>query len=106
MDHRVAKAINLMREAMTDQVSIQGLSRAVNLSPGRLREVFRRETGRSPIQYLRDLRLRRAEQLLRTTCLTIKEVAFSSGAKDFSHFVRDFKKKYGLSPRAFRARVN
>ena len=46
--------------------------------------------------------MQRAEKLLRTTFLSIKEVAFLSGMVDVSHFVRDFKKQYGSTPRQFR----
>ncbi len=44
-----------------------------------------------------------AEDLLRTTFLSIKQVAFDSGMKDVSSFVREFKKKHGLTPSEFRA---
>ena len=48
--------------------------------------------------------MQRAEQLLRRTFLSIKEVTFRSGMRDISHFVREFKKHYGVTPTEFRAR--
>ena len=88
---------------MADQISISALSKNVNLTPARLRELFKKETGRSPMQYLKDLRLREAEKLIGSTFLSIKEVAVLTGASDVSHFVRDFKTRYGSTPSEFRA---
>jgi transcriptional regulator GlxA family with amidase domain len=104
MDARVEVTIKMMHRSMADRVSLTLLSRSVNLSPGRLRELFKKETGRSPMQYLRGLRMQRAEHLLRSTFLSVKQVAFASGVKHVSSFVSDFKKRHGLTPSEFRAR--
>ncbi len=50
------------------------------------------------------LRVERAASLLGTSFLTIKEIAFQTGSGDISHFVRDFKKYYGVTPGEFRLR--
>jgi transcriptional regulator GlxA family with amidase domain len=103
-DARVRVVARSMEQFPARQHKIASLSKSVNLSPSRLGELFRKATGRSPIQYLRNIRIRHAEQLLRTTFLSIKEVAFRSGISDVSHFVRDFKRLYGFTPTEFRSR--
>ncbi len=95
----------MMRRGLADALSIQVLSKTVNLSSTRLRQLFKRETGRSPLQYLGDLRMEHAEHLLRNTFLSIKEVAFVCVVKDVSNFVRRFKRRRGLTPREFRTRM-
>lgn len=92
MDIRVTATINLMHEFLADPLSIRTLARNVNLSPTRLRQLFRKETGQSPMEYLNELRLRKAAQLLSSTFLTVKEVTWRTGIRDASHFVRGFKK--------------
>jgi len=103
MDARVEIIIYVMRQGLADQLSVGILSKQVNLSPARLQQLFKRETGRSPVQYLRSLRMQKAEQLLRSSFLSIKEIASRSGAGDVSHFARDFKKYFGLTPSGYRS---
>src|SRR5882724_9585079 len=105
MDARVERAIIVLHRSLRNQLSMCALSRSVNLSPSRLRQLFKLDTGRSPLQYLKELRVQHAEGLLRSTFLSVKEVAFVSGLKDISHFVRDFKKRHGVTPSEFRIRM-
>jgi|SRR5260370_9752257 len=102
MDVRVTAVMAVMRKSIGTELSVDVLSRKVNISPGRLRQLFKRETGQSPMQFLRKMRLQQVEQLLGSTYLSIKEIAFLSGFKDVSHFVRDFKKQHGVTPSTFR----
>jgi len=102
MDPRVRAVMSVMLRETAGRLSIEILSRDVNLSCNRLRQLFVKEIGVSPTQYLRYLRLFRAARMLRSTFLSVKEVAFLSGARDISHFVRDFKKQFGLTPSAYR----
>src|SRR5258707_2546977 len=104
MDSRVKAVIGAMSKLMGSRLSVRGLSGTVNLTPGRLRELFKKETGRSPLDYLKDLRMQRAAELLPGTFLSIKEVTFLIGVRDVSHFVRDFKKLHGITPSEFRGR--
>src|SRR5258708_7191037 len=88
---------------MADHLSIGSLAKNVNLSPSGLRQLFKRETGQSPMQCLKNLRMQHAEELVKNSFLSIKEITFLSGMKDVSHFVREFKKRYGVRPGELRA---
>ncbi len=104
MDQRVQKAIRLMQEDLRRKFIPGEIATAVNLSRAHLRYLFKAETGMSPAQYLRSLRMQEAGRLLETTFLSVKEVMHRIGVRDESHFTRDFKKVYGLSPAQYRAR--
>lgn len=104
LDLRVKAAIDILHESISEEVSVDYIARQVNLSPSRLRQLFARSVGRSPLQYLKALRIQRAEELLLTTFLSIKQVTHLAGMADVSHFVRDFKKRYGVTPSSFRGR--
>src|SRR6185503_9807176 len=82
-----------------------GLAALVNLSPSRFRHLFKQETGTTPAQYLKEFRLRKAEKMLRTTFLSVKQVLKHVGLGSNAHFVRDFRKMYGMTPTAYRRTV-
>ena len=56
-----------------------------------------------PAHYLRALRMEQAKTLLQTSRLTVKQIMTGVGVEDKSHFAREFKKAYGLTPSAYRA---
>jgi AraC family transcriptional regulator of arabinose operon len=106
MDARVKHVIELLNREPSRKHSEKTLSKRVNLSPARLRQLFTKDVGLSPIRYLKSLRMKRAAQLLRSSFLSIKEIAFETGSGDTSHFVRGFKVRYGLTPSQFRAKCD
>jgi AraC family transcriptional regulator of arabinose operon len=102
-DRRVRAIIREVSELVSfEREVIEALAMKVNLSPSRLRHLFRREIGMSIGQFVRRQRLERARGLLESTFLNIKEVASSVGVSDQSHFVKDFKRAYGMTPSQYR----
>ena len=104
MDPRIDKIKQLMRDNVQREWSLLELAQAVNLSIWRLSHIFVSEVGKSPMQYLRQLRMDRAKYLLETSFLSVKEIAHQVGLNDESHFVRDFKKIHGDAPTRYRLR--
>lgn len=102
MEPRIHRAINLMTADLRREIQIDKLAHTLNLSASRLCHLFKEETGLSPMQYLKAQRMQKAQELLQTTFLNVKEVLLKVGVKDESHFLRDFKKKFGLSPSQYR----
>ena len=102
MEHRVCQAIALAEKCLHKGWSAAKLAERVNLSPSRFHQLFKDEMGMPPARYLRQLRLERARLLLETTHLSVKQVMAGVGVSDESHFVRDFKKAYGLTPARYR----
>ncbi len=103
MDKRVEKIIQMMREDVRGELSLAEFAQSVNLSVWRLCHIFKSDVGMPPIRYLRLLRMERAKNLLESSFLSVKEIAFQVGLNDESHFVRDFKSTYGFSPALYRS---
>ena len=93
-----------MREEFRREPSLGEMAQFVNLSQSRLRYLFKREVGIAPGHYLRAFRLAHAKELLETTFLSVKEIISTIGVNDPSHFIREFKKTYGLTPAQYRLR--
>ena len=91
-----------MREDVSGELSLSEFAQSVNLSVWRLCHVFKTDVGMPPMRYLRLLRMERAKDLLESSFLSVKEIGFRVGLTDESHFVRDFKATYGLSPACYR----
>ena len=103
MDKRVEKIIQMMRADVRGELSLGEFAQSVNLSVWRLCHIFKSDVGMPPIRYLRLLRMERAKDLLESSFLSVKEIAYQVGLHDESHFVRDFKSTYGFSPALYRS---
>lgn len=74
------------------------------MTEGHLRRLFRAAFGRTPRQYLAELRVRRAEELLRTTDQSVKQAALHVGFTNLAVFRRVFKRVFGRTPQVISAR--
>jgi transcriptional regulator GlxA family with amidase domain len=104
MNSRVQKVVHLIQRELGRKVTLSEMAQAVNLSAAHLRTLFKSEIGMTPAQYQKKLRLLEARSLLESTFLNVQEIMIRVGLSDDSHFVRDFKKIYGLTPVQYRAR--
>jgi transcriptional regulator GlxA family with amidase domain len=103
MDSRLQIVIKLMQDQCHREISLSDLASSVDLSLSRLHHLFKAEVGTTPAHYLHSLRMERAEELLKLSHLNVKQILVRVGMNDRSHFDRDFKKIYGLTPMQYRA---
>ena len=102
MDRRIELVIARLEADASRAWDARTLGGLVNLSASRFRHLFKQETGTSAGQYLRELRFRKAQTMLRTTFLSLKQIADEVGLVSLSHFMKEFKKRYGMTPREYR----
>ena len=81
--------------------TVASLAAAVAMSPSHFAHSYRRHTGRSPMEAVRDERLALAVQLLRTTDLPVAQVASAVGYADPFYFSRVFRRHLGVAPSAY-----
>ncbi len=96
----------VLSEMNTPENIEEGLSaliRLSNFSHGHLCRIMKKELGITPTQYVTDLRLRYAANLLTTSDYDILSISVRLGFSSLSHFITIFKAKYGLSPSKFRS---
>jgi AraC family transcriptional regulator of arabinose operon len=104
-DQRIKSAIAIVENSnRPEALSVDRLAGSVKLSPSRFAHLFRAVTGHSPARYLKSVKLEKAAKLLATTGALVRDVAHRAGFSDRSHFVREFKRRYGVSPAQFRDR--
>lgn len=95
-----------LQHSFSSDYSVQELADRCHVSVGRFSMLFKARTGVSPQRYLIDLRLTRAQQLLRDTHLSIQQIAAAVGYGDAFYFSRLFRHHIGLSPSAFRKKAH
>jgi AraC family transcriptional regulator of arabinose operon len=105
MDRRIELVIAKLKTDPASAWDFAALAVLVNLSPSRFRHLFKQETGTTPAQYLKEVRLRRAAKLLRHSFLQIKQILKQVGLGSNAHFVHDFRKLYGMTPTAYRRTI-
>jgi two-component system response regulator YesN len=81
------------------------MAQSVNLSSAYFCYLFKSITGVPPAKYLKTLRMQQSTVLLATTFLSVKQIVRHVGLADDSHFVRDFKRIYGVTPSEYRSRA-
>jgi two-component system response regulator YesN len=105
--HHYAGVIQQAQEAMDcrymdAELSLNDVAAHVNLSPCHFSAVFSQETGQTFKEYLTEIRIKKAKELLRTTTLKTFEIADRVGYNDPHYFSHVFKKETGLTPSEFR----
>ena len=81
-----------------EPLTVGSLAREAGLSPQRFSAVFRRVCGKAPMNYVIDVRLDRASELLREGRLTVSQVAEYTGFSSVHYFSRVFRRRRGMTP--------
>ena len=102
----VTKAKNYIQEHYGFDISLDDVSREVNISPYYFSKLFKEESGENFIEYLTRTRIEKAKELLREGNLSIKEISSLVGYADPNYFSRLFKKQTEMTPREYRERNN
>ena len=86
-----------------DDITLNSVAASVNVSPNHFSSVFKAETGQTFIEFLTNVRIEHAKELLRSTSMKSSEIGFEVGYKDPHYFSFIFKKTCGLTPKEFRS---
>lgn len=100
--NQIQDAINFIRLNYKDKLTINTISQHASMSPFHFSRVFKKETGYSPYEYLTMIRLNKAKTLLKSTKMSIKEIANEVGYNSESNFVTNFKEHNKMTPTEFR----
>lgn len=101
-DEKLLKVLRAMEAHLETPLSRQRLADLANVSLRQLERSFRNHLGRGMHEHYLALRLRRSQQLLRDTSLSVVEVAVATGFASASQFARAFKRAFDVRPRDIR----
>lgn len=100
----VQTSVEYLEKNYTQSLSLEELAGLVNYSKSHFCYLFKAVTGMTYIEYLHDLRIRRAKQLLAQTDKTVTDISYAVGYNTISHFNKHFKQVAGVTPSQYRSR--
>lgn len=100
--HRLRPALDYMEAHFTEPLSLEKIADALNVCPDHAIRMFKKITNKTPIRYLRDLRLTEGMKLLAETDYSVEEIAVRCGFNDANYFGKAFKDMVNRTPLAYR----
>lgn len=89
---------------MSDEISLNTIAAEVGISPSYFSSIFSKEMGKTFVEYLTEIRMDRAKELLMCSSMKTSEIGYEVGYKDPHYFSYIFKKTQNCTPKEFRAR--
>lgn len=103
----IQKAIEIVEKNIDNtEFSVEELSHELNMSRVNLYKKLLSLTGKTPIEFIRIIRLKRAAQLLRESQLTVSEIAYKVGFNNPKYFTKYFKEEFGVLPSVYAQQAN
>lgn len=101
----VQKALEYIAKAYREPISLAHVAAHVGLSASRLAHLVKSFTGKTVLEVIRQVRLRRAQELLDQTAMSCAEIAYEVGFGDQSYFIQHFRRQTGMTPTRYRRRL-
>lgn len=101
-DEQLGSVVDVVLAHPEKAHSLDSLAELAGMSRSTFTDHFRKAFGRSPMDFVREVRLQRGARLLRTTDLSVKQIARRVGVHSRSHFTQAFSDLYGVSPKRYR----
>lgn len=102
LDTQINKAKILILENLTNNISLEKIASEVNMSYSSFRKIFKEYTGFSPAKYIQEKKLQKAKDLLSSTDLAVKEIAYVLNFDSVAYFSSIFREKTGFTPLQYR----
>ena len=101
-DPRIQVVVDYLTPHLNEPFTIQSLSEMAQVSQTSFRRLFKAHTGKSPSDYIRELRMTSAARMLLTSDREIAEIGYQVGFSDANYFSRTFRQVFGVSPHQYR----
>lgn len=101
-NYMIDKAKRIIETKFGEEVTLQSVAEELSIHPVWLSRLFKKETGQNFLDYLTEIRIEQAKQLLRSTNLKIYEIAEKIGYQEIQYFGKLFKKRTNMTPKEFR----
>jgi transcriptional regulator GlxA family with amidase domain len=104
-DEEILQVQLWIKNNLSKTINIHTLAQQFSMSTRNFNRRFKEATGKTPLQYIQEIKINTASDLLQSSNLTIGDIADKVGYTDMSHFTQLFRKKRHLTPREYRKTV-
>ncbi|SKC39782.1 response regulator transcription factor [Maledivibacter halophilus] len=94
--------LEYINQNYSSEIELNKCAKEFHTSSNHISRMFKRHLGKNFIAYLNELRIKKAEKLLKDTELSIKEIAHKIGYNNLNYFYKNFKKLTGTTPKKFK----
>ncbi len=101
-NENIKHVIGYIESNLWSKLDLENLAQIAKLSKFHFCRKFKRHVGINPMKYVNTRRIEKAKELLKKRDLSVSLVASEVGFRDLSNFIRQFKKRTGLAPNAYR----
>lgn len=99
---RLLPALEYINQHYKSEINLKQVAEVCFLSPNYFHRLFSQTFNKTPLNYIRDIRMEEAIRQLTYTSKPVKQIAFDTGYEDQAYFSRSFSKTYGISPGLYR----
>ena len=102
-EQRMKAMLRFIQENYSEELTTEKIAGSANLSDSECLRCFRAMVGTTPIQYVKQLRVQKAAELLASTDRKIADIGALCGFQEMSYFAKTFRTLKGRTPSAYRA---
>ena len=102
----ISQILNYFEGNYRNNISIKDLETKFFLAKNKIYQLFKKNYNTTPMQYLNNLRLSKAKELILYTNLTLTEICEQCGFNNYNYFIKQFKTMFGEPPHKFRKKIN
>jgi transcriptional regulator GlxA family with amidase domain len=95
--------VSAMEANLKNPLPLKDLAKSAQISPRQMERLFMRDLKKRPAQYYRELRLKRARQMVQQTGMSMMQIAVATGFATAAHFARAYRMLHGVAPSKDRA---
>jgi len=97
----ISRVIEFIHRHLHAKMTIREMARIACMSASRFSHVFKEETGKTPLEYVNEIRMRRVKKMLRADEKSVTEIAFECGFGSSAYLTTRFRKRYRITPSEF-----
>jgi AraC-like DNA-binding protein len=99
---RIKKMLHYIHEHYSEELNTEKIAKSIIVSPSECLRCFHNTIGTTPIQYVKQYRVQKAVELLKTSNRTISDIGIQCGFQEMSYFAKTFREFHGVTPSEFR----